>query len=57
MLFGALLASAYLALMIAAVLIAVGIAQLIMGWQLRRWAGWDWPLLLGLISGGMITAQ
>ncbi|MGE5152937.1 MAG: DUF308 domain-containing protein, partial [Bdellovibrio bacteriovorus] len=53
-------ASAYLTLVIAGLLIAVGIARLIMSLQLRPAAGWYWPLLSGLISillGGMIIAQ
>jgi len=60
MLYDPLLASAYLTLVIAALLIAVGVARLIIGLQLRPTHGWYWPVLSGLISsllGGMIIAQ
>lgn len=60
MLYDPLLASAYLTLVIAGLLIAAGVARLIMGFQHRPAAGWYWALLSGLISillGGMIIAQ
>jgi uncharacterized membrane protein HdeD (DUF308 family) len=60
MLYDPLLASKFLTLVIAALLIAVGVARFIIGLQLRPADGWYWPVLSGLISsllGGMIIAQ
>ncbi len=60
MLYDPLLASKVLTLVIAALLIAAGVARFIIGLQLRPVDGWYWPVLSGLISsllGGMIIAQ
>lgn len=55
-----LLASRYLTLVLAGILIAIGVSRIIMGLQLRPAVGWFWPPLSGLVSillGGMIIAQ
>ncbi len=55
-----LLASSYLTLVLAGILIAVGVSRIIMGLQLRPAVGWYWLPLSGLVSillGGMIIAQ
>lgn len=60
MLYDPLLASKVLTLVIAALLIAAGVARFIIGLQMRPADGWYWPVLSGLISsllGGMIIAQ
>ncbi len=55
-----LLASSFLTLVLAGILIAVGVSRIVIGIQLRPADGWYWPLLSGLVSillGGMIIAQ
>lgn len=53
-------ASLILTLVLAGVLIVVGIARLIMAFQLKGFGNWGWPLFGGIVSiilGGIIFAQ
>lgn len=55
-----LAASAILTLMLAGVLIVVGLARVIMAFQMRGARNWLWPLLGGMVSiilGGIIMAN